>query len=75
MSEGITDTAFSSISTQVTVAFANTLLGSSLNVASTQSNSTTYFRDLGTGQTATGFTASTTYTANGDYLVALQASN
>lgn len=75
MSEGITDTAFNTLSPNVTAGFTSSSGGLQFNFTNTSVNATNYFWDFGNGQSSSSANPSTTYSANGVYTVTLIASN
>jgi PKD repeat protein len=75
MSEGISDTAYNSVSTVVTALFTTFVSGNNLYVANSSSNAANYLWNFGNTQTSTAFLPQTTYTANGSYTVSLIAYN
>ena len=75
MSEGISDTAMNTSNIHAQASFSVVTSSSSVSVVNTSSNSATYFWDFGNGFTSSGFSPSTTYTQNGNYIITLIASN
>jgi type IX secretion system substrate protein/PKD domain-containing protein len=75
MSEGIADTAYSSLSSKVSVGFTSIMNGLQYNFTNNSVNSSTYSWNFGDGQTSTAMNPSVTYTANGTFVVTLIAGN
>lgn len=75
LSEGIADTAYNSTSIAAISAFAAAVAGTSVNLANTSTNASTYSWDFGNGDTSTALNPVANYTANGSYVIMLIASN
>ncbi len=76
MSEGIADTANSTIVITPLAAFTNSLASNSVTVTNTSTNASTYFWDFGNSVTSSSATPTpVSYTANGQYTITLIASN
>lgn len=63
------------VDTIPSASFTKTITGDSVTLVNQSSNGTTYSWDLGDGTTATTLSTTHTYTANGNYLVTLIATN
>lgn len=75
MSEGIADTANSTIGMKAHASFSLSLSGSTVNVTNLSVNTTGNNWSFGDGGTATSLNATHTYTSNGTYTITLISSN
>jgi hypothetical protein len=75
MSEGFSDTAYNSLSPVVTSSFTTSVFGTTVNLINNSTNATNYSWNFGNSGTSSSFTASITYSANGNYPIVLIASN